>query len=177
MPDYTDSVSSNTGEFHARKPGAEPMTTKDHKPGVLTGNDAVPEFHAKTLPAGSAPSDRTFQPDPSAEYPNQENAVGTASAQDTIQGATSADVHTGIGKPVNGMTSREIRGDGHKGKREKNGLAGVGADPTDSFRERALDIDFPAGTKGKSGANRGEEIVGAEERVPESAESVAAERN
>jgi hypothetical protein len=49
-------------------------------------------------------------------------------------------------------------------------------DPTDSFRERALDTDFPAGTKGKSGANRGEEIDGAEERPPETAERVAAER-
>ena len=51
----------------------------------------------------------------------------------------------------------------------------MGADPSDSFRERGLDIDHPKGTKGKSGENR-EDILGAEERLPESAESVAAER-
>ncbi|PQE10387.1 phosphatidylinositol n-acetylglucosaminyltransferase gpi3 subunit protein [Rutstroemia sp. NJR-2017a WRK4] len=193
---YTQSVSEKTGEFHAHRPGSEPMTKKDHKPGNQVGNDAVPEFHAQTLPPGSAPKDRTFQPDPSGEYPFQDNAEGTTSAQDTIHGATSADVHTGIGKPINGMTSQEIRGDGSKGSREKNGLARVGAgeyfffdfwgsevvliegvtDPNDSFRERALDTDFPAGTKGKSGENRGEEIDGAEERPPETAERVAAER-
>jgi hypothetical protein len=50
-------------------------------------------------------------------------------------------------------------------------------DPTDTYRERAQDIDFPAGTKGKSGENRGEEIVPAEDREPESAETVAAERD
>jgi hypothetical protein len=33
----------------------------------------------------------------------------------------------GLGKPMDGMTSREIRGDGSKGKREKTGLARVGA--------------------------------------------------
>jgi hypothetical protein len=60
-------------------------------------------------------------------------------------------------------------------KKEKNGLAGVGADPSDSFRERGLDIEHPKGTKGKNGENR-EDILGAEERLPESAESVAAER-
>jgi hypothetical protein len=58
-------------------------------------------------------------------------------------------------------------------KKEKNGLAGV--DPSDSFRERGLDIEHPKGTKGKNGENR-EDILGAEERLPESAESVAAER-
>ncbi|PQE28133.1 phosphatidylinositol n-acetylglucosaminyltransferase gpi3 subunit protein [Rutstroemia sp. NJR-2017a BBW] len=166
---YTQSVSEKTGEFHAHRPGSEPMTKKDHKPGNQVGNDAVHEFHAQTLPPGSAPKDRTFQPDPSGEYPFQDNAEGTTSAQDTIHGATSADVHTGIGKPMSGMTSKEIRGDGSKGSREKNGLARVGA-------ERALDTDFPAGTKGKSGENRGEEIDGAEERPPETAETVAAER-
>ena len=81
-------------------------------------------------------------------------------------------MHTGLGQPVSGQTNHELRG---KRKREKNGLAGVGADPRDSFRERALDKDFPKGTKGYSGENR-QDILGAEERLPESAERVAAER-
>jgi len=62
------------------------------------------------------------------------------------------------------------------GREKKKGLAGAGADQSDVFRERGQDTDFPTGTKGKSGVNR-EDIVGAEERLPESAESVAAEFN
>jgi hypothetical protein len=42
-------------------------------------------------------------------------------------------------------------------------------------RERALDHEFPKGTRGKSGENR-EDILGAEEREPVSAGEVAAER-
>jgi hypothetical protein len=81
-------------------------------------------------------------------------------------------VHTGYGHPGSGQTSNELHGDG---KREKSGLAGVGADLKDPVRERALDTDAPTGTRGKSGLNR-ENIPGAEEREPESAERVAAER-
>ena len=55
-------------------------------------------------------------------------------------------------------------------------MIGVGADQTDSFRERGLDIDHPKGTKGYSGENR-ENIPGAEEREPVSAEGLAAKRD
>ena len=51
----------------------------------------------------------------------------------------------------------------------------VGADPRDPVRERALDIDVPKGTRGKSGLNR-EDIPGAEERLLEDAMTVASER-
>jgi len=95
------------------------------------------------------------------------------SAQDTIVGATSADVHTGYGHPGSGQTSKELHGER---KKERNGLVGVGANQTDPIRERALDIDHPKGTKGYSGENR-EDIPGAEDRVPVSAEALAAERD
>lgn len=149
---------------------------------MKVGNDAPPEFNAQTLPAGTAPSDRTFAPNTQNEIPGQAMNPNISketwtSAQDTIGGATSADVHTGYGHPGSGQTSKELHGDGNfPGKREKKGLAGVGADQSDVFRERGQNIDFPTGTKGKSGVNR-EGIVGVEERLPESAESVAAELN
>ena len=41
--------------------------------------------------------------------------------------------------------------------------------------KRALDIDVPKGTRGKSGLNR-EDIPGAEEKLPEGATTVASER-
>jgi len=133
------------------------------------------------VPPGTAPADRTFAPNTQSEVPGQANNPNISkdtwtSAQDTISGATSADVHTGLGHPGSGQTSNELHGDGnYQGKRERQGLAGVGADQTDSFRERGLDIDHPKGTKGKSGVNR-EDIPGAEEREPVSSEFVASER-
>lgn len=168
---------SNQGEFHSRVPRSEPMTTKGHAPGVKVGNDAAPEFSAQPVPQGTAPSGRLFTPNTQSSIPGQANNPDISkdtwtSAQDTIGGATSADVHTGLGHPGSGQTSNELRGDGRK---DRNGLTGVGADQTDSFRERGLDIDHPKGTRGKSGENR-EDIPGAEEREPVSSEFVASER-
>lgn len=45
-----------------------------------------------------------------------------------IPGTTSRDVHTGLGKPVQGMTSQEVRHDGQRGrKKQELGLAKHGA--------------------------------------------------
>jgi hypothetical protein len=82
-------------------------------------------------------------------------------------------VHTGYGHPGSGQTSNELHG---TRKKERSGLAGVGADLSDPIRERGLDVDVPKGTRGKSGADR-QDILGAEEREPVSAEGVAAERD
>ncbi|CZR54281.1 uncharacterized protein PAC_04164 [Phialocephala subalpina] len=167
------------GEFHSSVPRSEPLTTKGHAPGTKVGNDAAPEFHAETIPAGTAPSSRTFEPQTQNEIPGQAmnphiSKETWTKAEDTIGGATSVDVHTGYGHPGSGQTSNELRGDGRK---EKNGLAGVGADQNDSFRERGLDTDFPVGTKGKSGTQEARQNVpGVEEREPVSAEQVASER-
>lgn len=82
-------------------------------------------------------------------------------------------MHTGIGHPGSGQTSNELHG---TEKKERSGVAGRGgSDGTDTVRERGQDIDFPKGTKGYSGVNR-EDIQGAEEREPVSAEFVASER-
>ncbi|TAQ87995.1 hypothetical protein B7494_g3677 [Chlorociboria aeruginascens] len=106
------------GQFHARVPPSEPLTTSGHAPGTKIGNDARPEFHAEVLPVGSAPSDRTFNPDPQGEIPGQalnDNAQGEGrtDALDTLGGATSADVNQGLGKPVDGLSSQEV----HSGRR------------------------------------------------------------
>lgn len=82
-------------------------------------------------------------------------------------------MHTGYGHPGSGQTSQELHG---RRKKERSGLIGVGADKSDPIRERGLDIDVEKGTRGKNGVDR-QDILGAEERVPESAEAVAAERD
>ncbi len=81
-------------------------------------------------------------------------------------------MHTGYGHPGQGQTSQELRNKTH----ERAGVMGVGgSDGRDTVRERAQDIDFPKGTKGKSGINR-HDIPGAKEREPVSAEYVADKR-
>lgn len=108
------------------------LTLSKHKPGVLVGNEAVPEFTAKTLPPGSAPSDRTFKPNsantihPTSETDDNKDPDATTSASDTLGGATSGDVYTGLGKPVQGQSSAELEHNGYPHrKRPETGLVGV----------------------------------------------------
>ncbi|MCJ1247108.1 hypothetical protein MMC30_004319 [Trapelia coarctata] len=128
----------NQGEFRSHVPPSEPLTTRGHKPGTKVGNDAAPTFTAKTLPPGSAPADRTFAPNPTSETPSQANNPDVLPSEDkestytpasaTLIGATSEDVHTGLGKPMQGQTHGDEKG--RLGKRDtgrEGGLAGVGA--------------------------------------------------
>lgn len=98
---------------------------------MLVGNDAVPTFNAQTLPPGTAPADRTFEPEPRNEVPSQASVSADAddhapltSASDTLGGATSADVYTGLGKPLQGQTSTELR---HEGQHHRKNPGGYGA--------------------------------------------------
>ncbi|CAL8574640.1 hypothetical protein XPA_000595 [Xanthoria parietina] len=168
-----DSVTNAQGEVHPSIPRDEPSTTHGHKPGVLVGNDTAPTFSAKTLPPGSAPQDRTFQPNNISETPSQasnpdvlpssdkEDTHTTASS--TLGGATSGDVHTGLGKPVQGQNNESDRG---------GGLAGVGASGAASGNQM-VDTEVQVGQRGlgkeggvmagKKGVKGGEGEVGAEE--------------
>lgn len=143
-----------------------------HQPGKLVGNDAAPEFQAETLPAGSAPASRTFKPNPVDDVPAGQNAPR---ASDTIGGATSADVSTGLGHPGAGQTSRELRHDG--GKSQGSGLEGVGAtvnqssiNPHDPVHANQRALDNDDAVVGRS------DVPGAHERLPENAEQVASEK-
>ena len=171
---------ANQGEFHSRVPPAEPLQTGGHKPGVKVGNDALPEFHAETYPAGTAPPERSFQPRPEGEVPAQalnENLDSSSQTRttDTLPGSTSADVHTGHGKPLQGQENREMHGH-HGNRREGAGLEGVGASVgVDMARQKGADLPegVEPGTRGKASAD----YPSASDRVPVSAETVAAEHN
>ncbi|KAF2736329.1 hypothetical protein EJ04DRAFT_169730 [Polyplosphaeria fusca] len=103
-----DSVANQGGQFSSRVAGTGPETTKGHQPGVLASeSDRAPEFSAQTLPPGTAPKESTFQPNPDLK-----NQKIFQSASSTLQGADSADVHTGLGHPGHGQTSSELRHDG-----------------------------------------------------------------
>lgn len=100
---------------------------------MLVGNEGVPEFTAKTVPPGTAPSDRTFKPNsanaipPGSEADNKnKDADAGTSASDTLTGATSGDVYAGLGKPVQGQSSAELEHDGYPHrKRPETGLVGI----------------------------------------------------
>lgn len=103
-----------------------------------------------------------------------------ASAADTIAGATSGDVHTGLGHPGAGQTSKELRHDGMQtSKNPGKSLEGVGAattefktvDPHDPkfAHHRALDKDEAEVGRGTVGG------LPAQEREPETASRVAVE--
>ncbi|KAI9847149.1 MAG: hypothetical protein M1837_003011 [Sclerophora amabilis] len=184
-----EAVSNQPGEFSSRVERDEPMTTTGHQPGrKVAPQDYVEEFQAKTLPPGSAPSDRTFQPNITSEIPSQalnpdardNDEEAQTSASSTLGGATSADVHTGLGHPGQGQTSAELRHDGeHHRNQQGHGLAGLGGrnatnqavDPREQPSQRALDKDEAVIGRGDKGA------LGAEEREPASAEEVASEQS
>lgn len=148
-----DAMNSKQGEFRSRVAPSEPLTTKGvstprrslhharafayiwkHAPGVLVGNDRKPEFHAETHPPGTAPAEASFQANPDVgEAPGHYNAQYGIEG---IPGATSKDVHTGLGHPGSGMTSKEA----HGGKRERGGKElPSGMDMEDSAGSRKLD--------------------------------------
>jgi len=145
---------SNQGEFHSRVPPSEPLTTKgvspfsipstplsssrtntptQHAPGVKVGNDAAPSFSAETLAAGTAPSDRTFKPNTQNEIPGQAMNPNISketwtSADSTLGGATSKDVHQGLGQPMPQGSKELHHGGSEPGKRERTGVAGRGGE-------------------------------------------------
>ncbi|KAK1831891.1 hypothetical protein QBC39DRAFT_371562 [Podospora conica] len=129
------------------------MASKWSKPGNEHGHGTEGEFKAQTHPPNTAPSESTFQPNPGATGP-----VPHADPLD-MPGATSKDLHTGMGKPMSGMEGRELNHqlpgrkdeDGRKHPRgrvkEGTGLVGVGAEPAkDPIRARGLDL--PRGSRG-----------------------------
>lgn len=89
-------------------------------------------------------------------------------AEDTINGATSADVHRGYGHPGSGQTSNELKGDGTK---DRNGLEGVGGDPSQRMVPKGAERDHDVGPRSDR-----ENFMGAQDRWPVGAREVAAER-
>lgn len=152
-------------------------------------NDFVPEFHAKTYPPGTAPEKDTHTPNPVYSLPGQANNPDMlrghgkqsthVSASSTLRGATSRDVHRGLGKPqCTGQASDEVRHDGeHKRKHKGQGLEGVGAsghpqqpDERARWEQRGVERE---GARGGQHADKG--TLGAEDIEPQKADRLSAE--
>jgi hypothetical protein len=133
--------------------------------------DTVPTFHAETHPPGTAPPHDTYEPAPEDGVPR----ASAASATDSLPGATSADLHAGLGHPGQGQSSAELHHGGNRGgggQKQTAGLEGVGAG--DRLPARAEETAVGRKTTGNDGSVGGGGLA-AQERIPEGAESVAAE--
>ncbi|PLN86680.1 hypothetical protein BDW42DRAFT_158288 [Aspergillus taichungensis] len=158
-----------------------------HQPGrKVGGNDDVPVSHAQTFPPGTAPASSSYSPNPYDTVPGQamnpsverahgKESTGT-SAGDTLMGATSKDVNRGLGQPASGQTSAELHHDGQHGRKHHgSGLEGVGANKPDRF-ERTMPSQRGYERDEAQGGQHGDKgFLGAEDKFPESAESITHE--
>ncbi|KAE8151721.1 hypothetical protein BDV25DRAFT_128527 [Aspergillus avenaceus] len=134
-----DKINSDNNPKQGFVPSAnEPhrFTDKGHQPGrKVAPQDYAPEFHAETYPPGTAPASNSYTPNTQSEVggqalnPNVERTHGKestkTSAGDTLMGATSQDVHTGLGHPGAGQTSAELHHDGQSHRKNPgSGLEG-----------------------------------------------------
>lgn len=98
-------------------------------------------------PPGTAPASNSYTPNPisdpgsQANNPNVLRGHGKQSTYtapgDTLTGATSRDLHRGMGKPLQGQTNVELHHDGaHGRKKDSAGLEAVGAYREDKGVER-----------------------------------------
>ncbi|KAK6530608.1 hypothetical protein TWF281_007448 [Arthrobotrys megalospora] len=121
--------SQATDEFHASVPASESMERKGYPPGKdFSGNSGLPELHAETYPPGSTPQGNSSRPGAEPEATDYADPSAQPAASDTLSGATSKDVNRGVGRPVQGMSSRERHG---VRKKEQQGLAWTGTVPVD----------------------------------------------
>ena len=149
--------------------------------------DQRPESHIQTFPPGTAPASNSYTPNPVNEVGSQANnpnvlpddgkeAVYTSPA-DTLTGATSKDVHTGLGKPLQGQTNVEQVHDGaHGRKKQSSGLEGVGASRENKGMERMIPSQRGIEKEQTQSGTRGDKADRAAENMnPEPAETLDAE--
>jgi hypothetical protein len=94
------------------------------------------EFYVQTGPLGTAPKKNHFDPkvafevsnDLDKQFEEEDDEAMRTSAEDTVTGASSVDVNTGFGAPIQGESSEEMHRDGwHSKKNPRAGLVGRGA--------------------------------------------------
>ena len=155
---------------------------EQHKPGVKVNEaDQRPEHHLQTFPPGTAPASNSYTPNVNdvgsqTNNPNVRSGQGTSVA-DTLTGATSQDVHTGFGKPLQGQTGVELAHDGEHGRKKQSaGLEGVGA----SLQDHGIERKFPnqrgiEREEAQNGTRGNKADRAAENMMPEGAETLDAE--
>ncbi|KAH8746004.1 hypothetical protein F5883DRAFT_438454, partial [Diaporthe sp. PMI_573] len=56
-------------EFYSKKPGAEPLTHREYRPGVKVSNNAAPKFSVKVYKPETTPCKDSFKPNTKSEVP------------------------------------------------------------------------------------------------------------
>ncbi|KAJ6111253.1 hypothetical protein N7486_003488 [Penicillium sp. IBT 16267x] len=157
-----------------------PLTDKGHKPGVKVNEaDHRPEHHLQAFPSGTAPASNSYTPNVNevsqANNPDMPSDQRT-SAADTLMGATSQDVHTGMGKPLQGQTNIEVNHDGaHGRKKQTAGLEGVGATAPNHIERQFPDQRGIERDEAQPGTRGDKADRAAENMMPEGAETLDAE--
>ncbi|KAH7634160.1 hypothetical protein B0T09DRAFT_404419 [Sordaria sp. MPI-SDFR-AT-0083] len=185
-----DSV-TNQGQFHSSVPPAEPRTRSGISQQV--GNEALPEFRAKTFPSGTAPEKDSHHANSIHATPGQgmDTDVDPSTQTgllDAFPGSRSQSVHnqTTYGKPMQGQTSNELHGMKvrHR-KAERSGVEGLGTTHKhaetvfNQVREQVADKPEPIkrGIRGETDrmGEGGYNARGAEHSQPKTAQRVATE--
>lgn len=124
-------------------------------------------FHLESHKKGTAPAKDSFQPNLDNVGPSEANNDDENTFDHTGPGATSGDFHAGHGKPVKGTGTTEDTGSAEStvAARDQAG---------NSRRER--DDDHPEGAQKRAKERRTEDWLSATERLPVTADEVAAER-
>lgn len=104
-------------EFHPKGPHDQHSQHGGHQPGKLLGKDAVPEFHAETLPAGSAPPSKTFEPNTDSTGNNSSESTHTSKlVDDVLAEKTSANTESNVAPAGSSSTSaKDTLPELHKG--------------------------------------------------------------
>ncbi|CCL99777.1 uncharacterized protein FIBRA_01799 [Fibroporia radiculosa] len=137
---------ATTGHYYTavfpKEPEHGPKRAQEHLP-PPTGRDAPPVADApplgrnirQVIPGDQQPGPRAVpEPHPRSPAPDSRTVIDPdpyatpTTAGDTLTGATSADVHSGLGHPGAGMSSAEYRHDGkpHR-KRQAQGVSTYGS--------------------------------------------------
>lgn len=130
------------------------------------------------MPPGSAPASATYTSN-TQETPAQASYNKTP-ASATLGGTDSSQVNAGLGKPIQGQTSKELHHDGQAGRKNPGmgGAEGVGG----SASQTTIDPHAPEAA-GQRALDKDEAVIGrgnvggpaAEDRLNEPAETVAQE--
>ncbi|KAJ5555021.1 hypothetical protein N7535_007464 [Penicillium sp. DV-2018c] len=148
-----DSVTHQQGPIHPSRGPQGPMRAQGHKPDQHKPGTKVSEldqrqtYHMESFPQGTAPSGSSFSANPihesgsQAQNPNVEagpdKEATYTSVSDTLFGSNSADLNRGMGKPMQGQSSTELRHDGQHGrKKQGTGVDSVGPNALNPDLER-----------------------------------------
>ncbi|KAF4166623.1 hypothetical protein CNMCM6936_006330 [Aspergillus lentulus] len=185
-PDSFDN-GKNQDFIHPSVQPSAPMRKDGHQLGTkVSPANFKPEFRAETHPPGTAPASNSYTPDTTGESGGQalnplvershgKEAVKTT-AESTLRGATSKDVHKGLGHPGSGQTKTEMKHDGqHHRKHEGAGLEGVGSYRQDKFERTLADQRGLEREEARPNEHGDKGVSAAEDIPPQSAETAAHE--